>query len=375
MSSEPARSFDRTGDLHNLRPALVVVDEAHYAKNRNAGRSIAIESLARQSKQLLLMTGTPMENRLEEFASLLEFVSPTIASKIPTDPLQALSLSPKALRELVAPVYLRRNQEDVLTELPASIDSDEWLKPGKPEKAAYLRAVKERIFMGMRRSITMGDGSKSTSKMERLLEIIDESAEEGQRVIVFSFFTRVVETICGILPVVHGPITGRTPPYERQRIIDDFGSSPAPAVLVAQIQAGGTGLNIQAASVVVLMEPQIKPSLEEQAIARAHRMGQTRPVHVFRLLAAESVDERMVQMLARKRGDFESFARDSSIKEATAEAVEISDSAMANEIIRLERIRLGLDAAELPTSADDSSVVKSGRRNNPDDAGQTKLSY
>ena len=85
----------------------------------------------------------------------------------------------------------------------------------------------------------------------------------------------------------------------RQRLIDDFGRMPGYAVLLSQIAAGGTGLNMQAASVVVVTEPQWKPSIEEQAIARCHRMGQVRRVHVHRLLAEEGVDRRMLDVLAR----------------------------------------------------------------------------
>src|SRR5205814_2181577 len=95
----------------------------------------------------------------------------------------------------------------------------------------------------------------------------------------------------------HGPITGSSSTVERQRLVDEFTESDKPAVLVCQIEAGGVGLNIQAASVVILCEPQVKPSIEAQAIARAHRMGQVRTVQVHRLLIADSVDQRMLELL------------------------------------------------------------------------------
>jgi SNF2 family DNA or RNA helicase len=90
---------------------------------------------------------------------------------------------------------------------------------------------------------------------------------------------------------------GDLTPRQRQELVDDFTAERGPAVLVAQIEAGGVGLNIQAASVVVLTEPQRKPTTEEQAIARAHRLGQTRRVHVHRLLARDCFDERMIEVL------------------------------------------------------------------------------
>lgn len=91
------------------------------------------------------------------------------------------------------------------------------------------------------------------------------------------------------------PINGSVTPQRRQEIIDEFDKAPAGTVLVAQIQSGGTGLNIQSASVVVLCEPQFKPSIENQAISRAYRMGQTRNVLVYRLLCEDTVDEKSCQ--------------------------------------------------------------------------------
>ena len=136
-------------------------------------------------------------------------------------------------------------------------------------------------------------------------------------------------------------------------MIDRFTARKGPAVLINQIEAGGVGLNIQAASVVILTEPQWKPATEEQAIARCHRMGQIRPVEVHRLLTKNSVDERMLVILARKSALFAEYVRASVMKEATPEAVDITDrdsvqkalsqTEQERRIIELERRRLGLD--------------------------------
>lgn len=111
-------------------------------------------------------------------------------------------------------------------------------------------------------------------------------------------------------------------------------------MLLSQIQAGGTGLNMQAASVVILCEPQIKPTLEHQAVARAHRMGQVRTVQVHRLLAADSVDQRMVELLARKDRLFDAYARRSDLAEAAPDAVDVSDGELARRIVEEEQQRL-----------------------------------
>lgn len=112
-------------------------------------------------------------------------------------------------------------------------------------------------------------------------------------------------------------------------------------MLVSQIQAGGVGLNIQAASVVVICEPQLKPTLEDQAIARAHRMGQLQRVQVHRLLSDEGVDQRIVEILAEKRRLFEDFARHSETASSAVEAYGVSEAELARQIVAEERERLG----------------------------------
>lgn len=343
-SYDTVRSMHQAGLLDELPVSLLVADEAHYVKNADSLRSKAVAALSERAKRVLFLSGTPLENRLQEFHAIIGYLQPGVI-----DPrLGALAVGNTALfRKEVAPVYLRRNQEDVLSELPEKIEADEWLTIGKHERHAYEQKVREKNFMGMRRAVVIGDGKTGTAKLERLKELVEEALEDGQKVLVFSFFREVIERVMQSLGTVFGPITGETSSAERMRMIQEFTQTETPAVLVAQIQAGGTGLNIQAASVVILMEPQIKPSMESQAIARAHRMGQVRPVQVYRLLASESVDQQMVEMLAEKSRLFDVYARESSLKEAAEEAVDVSDTRLAREIIRreLERLeRKALDA-------------------------------
>lgn len=123
-------------------------------------------------------------------------------------------------------------------------------------------------------------------------------------------------------------------------LVDKFSNSSHGAVLVAQITAGGVGLNIQSASVVVICEPQIKPTMEDQAVARAHRMGQTEVVQVHRLLTENSVDERIRVLLKDKKQIFEEFARDSVIAKRATDAVDMTDAELARMVVAAERERL-----------------------------------
>ncbi|MGH3630835.1 MAG: DEAD/DEAH box helicase, partial [Sciscionella sp.] len=316
-------TFSTLGSLRcvdDTEVAMLVVDEAHYVKNPDAKRSQHIRRASGRAQRTLFLTGTPMENRVEEFRNLVGYLQPRLAARI--DPSDAIA-GAKRFRRAVAGVYLRRNQEDVLTELPEKIEIEDWVRPTAQDDAAYRSAVAQRHLMRMRQAAFASPGS---AKLERLSEIVSEGIDDGRKVIVFSYFLGVLDSIARRLgPVAMGPLTGSVPPHARQELIDGFTRHPSAAVLLSQIEAGGVGLNIQAASVVVIAEPQWKPSSEDQAIARAHRMGQVRTVQVHRLLAKGTVDDRMREILEHKRLLFDEFARKSDAKEADRRAVDTTD--------------------------------------------------
>ncbi|MEV5999085.1 DEAD/DEAH box helicase [Streptomyces griseomycini] len=323
---------------------LLVVDEAHSVKNPQAKRSQTVALWAEHCERALFMTGTPMENRVAEFRSLVRMLDSGVADSLGER--DALTGS-VAFRKAVAPVYLRRNQEDVLTELPSLQQTDEWEELSASDEEAYREAVRAGNFMAMRRAAYLRPGK--SAKLDRLREIVREAGENGQKTVVFSLFRDVLGVVGEALAAgpadgapVFGPLTGSVPAGRRQRIVDDFAAVPGPAVLLAQIQVAGVGLNMQAASVVVLCEPQVKPTLEHQAVARAHRMGQVRPVRVHRLLATGGVDERMVRMLEDKTRLFDAYARRSAVAEATPDAVDVSDTELARRIVEEEQARLGV---------------------------------
>lgn len=325
-----------------LRPAMLVVDEAHYVKNPATRRSRAVSGWSQRTDRVLFLTGTPMENRVEEFRSLVRQLQPELAPLISTSHGAAGS---QAFRRAVAPAYLRRNQQDVLTELPALVQVDEWEEFSAADLLAYREAVGAGQFMRMRRA-AYADPATS-AKLNRLRELVAEAAGNGLKVVVFSYFREVLETVRQALgDAVFGPLTGSLPAARRQDLIDAFTAADGHAVLLSQIQAGGVGLNVQAASVVILCEPQIKPTMEHQAVARAHRMGQIRPVQVHRLLAADSVDQRLLDILARKERLFDAYARRSDVAETTPDAVDVSDGSLARRIVEEEQQRLAAGAGE-----------------------------
>ncbi|WP_412543930.1 SNF2-related protein [Longispora sp. K20-0274] len=325
--------------LHTLAPpeetvGMLVVDEAHYVKNPDTRRSRAVRTWIGRTDRTLFLTGTPMENRVAEFRSLVSYLQPALVP----DVADAVAGS-RAFRSAVAPAYLRRNQEDVLRELPSLIQVDEWEEPSRADEDAYRSAVLAGNFMAMRRAAYAD--AHASAKLRRLRELVAEAAGNQLKVVVFSYFRDVLDTVGrAIGDGTFGPITGDVAPARRQEIIDEFAARPGHAVLLSQIQAGGVGLNMQAASVVVLCEPQVKPTLEHQAVARAHRMGQVRTVQVHRLLVVGGVDERMLEILATKSRLFDAYARRSDLAESVPDAVDVSDRGLARRIVEEEQLRL-----------------------------------
>ena len=241
----------------------------------------------------------------------------------------------------------------MLTELPELVQVDEWEEFGTEDGAAYRAAVREGNFMAMRRAAFAVSQARDSAKLTRLVEIAREATANERKVVVFSYFRDVLDVVGTALGArLRGPITGSTSTTERQRIVDNFTSSPTPSVLVCQIEAGVVGLNIQAASVVILCEPQVKPSIEAQAVARAHRMGQVRTVQVHRLLIADSVDQRMLELLGSKAQLFDAYVRHSAIAQASPGAVDISEVQLGRTIVAQEQHRLASAPVRPVESAD-----------------------
>ena len=307
--------------------SLLVVDEAHYIKNPEAQRTVNVKNISEHAERLLFMTGTALENKVDEMVTLINVLQPQVAAKIKGMTFMA---SAPQFRKSVSPVYYRRKREDVLTELPELIESKEWCMMNRTEEAIYEQAVLARNYAESRRVSWNVDDLKYSSKAARLLELVEEAEADGRKVIVFSFFLDTIRKITLLLGSrCTNPINGSVTPQRRQEIIDEFDQAPPGTVLVAQIQSGGTGLNIQSASVVVLCEPQFKPSIENQAISRAYRMGQTRNVLVYRLLCENSVDEKLMALLEDKQAIFDAFADKS---EAAIESKEIDERTFGNII-------------------------------------------
>ncbi len=314
---------------------MITADEAQYIKNPNARRTQRFRKFSLQAKRTLYMTGTPLENRVDEMCELIRALQPNVALELESR--KYLAAAP-LFKELAAPVYLRRRREDVLNELPDIIYTDEWCELSLSERMQYMQDVRDGAFNRMRR-VSWIRADLFSTKANRLKELVETAKEEGRRVLVFSWF---LDTVCTVRSLLNdsctGVITGAVRPAERQEIIDRFSEAPPGSVLIMQAMAGGIGLNIQSASMIIFAEPQIKPSIEQQSISRAYRMGQTRTVTVHRLLAVNTIDEAMCEMLERKQEIFDAFADESVMAEEELNTAE--QSAWIQSIIRKEQEKL-----------------------------------
>jgi SNF2 family DNA or RNA helicase len=340
----------------SMRISMLVVDEVHYIKNPDALRTKNVSKLIPSSDRVLFMTGTALENNVQEMVNIITMLQPQMALKI--KPL-AFMATAKLFKEKIAEVYYRRRREDVLTELPELEEISEWCKLLPEEKSVYRSTVmsSKKNFSLIRRVSWNTTDIENSSKAIRLLELVEEAKSEGRKVLIFSFFLDTISSVASIvqshggnvLPIINGSVA----PNTRQEIIDNFEKAPAGSVLPAQVIAGGTGLNIQAASVVILCEPQLKPSTENQAISRAYRMGQSRKVLVYRLLCEKTVDEKIMDMLQKKQEIFDKFA-----DESVAASNEIKDSELES-LINEESKRLALEGendATTTSSTEPTSV-------------------
>ncbi len=335
---------------------MLVVDEAHNVKNSKARRTQNVLLLVQKAERVLYMTGTPLENRLEEMRYLIESIDHATGVKLKMLP----SVMNKQFADMISHVYLRRNREDVLTELPELIETEEWIEMNETEKKAYKESLKSKNFMAVRR-ISWNAGEAS-GKLTRLKELCEEAKEDGRRVLVFSYFLDTLEICESALGAdCVGRIDGGLSPLKRQELVDRFREASDGAVLLGQVTAAGVGLNIQAASVVIFCEPQLKPSMEEQAIARAYRMGQERGVTVYRLLIKDGIDERILEILKEKQKLFENYADRSVVGD---EDMKKNREAYIQEVMEDELKRLegkdteGVPGVEAHTAAEEAPAVE-----------------
>ena len=333
LTSYPLLARDQA-QLAEMRFALVVFDEAHNLKNPRTAGHAAARALAAERK--IALTGTPVENRLADAWALFEIVTPGLLGTRSAFARTYRGLGepggdPTAqgrLARKLKPFLLRRTKEAVAPDLPAKsvVPLSITLEPAQmalheSQRLLMHERVRDEIArVGLMRAqiivltaltrlrqiccdprlIQKTGKAAPSAKLARLIELLEEMVPEGRQIILFSQFTSMLDLIkpeLDRLGVGWVELTGRT--KDRKTPVTRFQSGEVPLILVS-LKAGGTGLNLTAADTVVLYDPWWNPAIEAQAIDRAHRIGQTKPVFVYRMVASGTIEEKILALQQRK---------------------------------------------------------------------------
>ena len=318
---------------------VLVIDEAQAIKNPGARQTRQVKAL--NSRTRLALTGTPIENRLGDLWSLFDFLTPGLLGGAKDFGRLASAASKRSggaygpLRALVSPYILRRLKTDktVISDLPDKTELRTFCHLTPVQAALYSEAVEDlkRVLAGKNEGIErkgyvlaalmrfkqicnhpsqwLGDGlwdPQASGKLERLRELCDEIAARQEKVLVFTQFREMTEPLAQFLQGVFGRpglvLHGGTPVKARKKLVDEFQTELGPPFFVLSLKAGGTGLNLTAASHVVHFDRWWNPAVEDQATDRAFRIGQKKNVLVHKLVCRGTLEERIDELITSKKG-------------------------------------------------------------------------
>lgn len=312
----------------------VILDEAQNIKNPSSQNAKSVKEL--KSKNRFALTGTPIENSLMELWSIFDFIMPNYLydeNKFTTRYYRRLEEEPviiEELKRLVTPFILRRYKKDVIKELPDKIEkkliipmeeeqkkvykaysdhikaliekkviNDEF-KSSKIEILSYITKLRQ---IAIDPSLVMDKYLGGSGKMEAILELVTQGIEENHKILIFSQFTSVLKNISKLFKlndISFSYLDGSTPSKERGKLVEDFNKN-SNSVFLISLKAGGTGLNLTSADIVIHFDPWWNPAVEDQASDRAHRIGQKNVVEVIKMISENSVEEKIVNLQEEKR--------------------------------------------------------------------------
>jgi superfamily II DNA or RNA helicase len=338
----------------------IVLDEAQAIKNAATKRSQAAMRL--QGKFKLLTTGTPIENHLGELWNLFQFINPGLLGSLDNfnqkfaNPIERLQEhdARQRLKKLIQPFILRRTKAQVLAELPARTEIVLHVQLSKEEKLFYEALRREALekltnseahagqkhlqvlaeIMRLRRAcchtkLVKPEINLSSSKLELFGETVTELLDNGHKALVFSQFVDHLSIVRAYLDeqnISYQYLDGSTPTKERKKRVDAFQSGEGDVFLIS-LKAGGTGLNLTAADYVIHLDPWWNPAVEDQASDRAHRIGQQRPVTIYRLVAKDTIEDKIVALHQHKR----------DLANSLLEGTEMSGKISTDDLLQLIR--------------------------------------
>lgn len=309
----------------------LVVDEGQMVKNANTQRHLTLTQVKRH--HTIMLSGTPIENGLHEIWAQFNLLIPGIIQL--QDRLHKMMSSSNDLafvelsRKLLSPFILRRTKEEVLDKFPHKHINDIFIELSPSERVIYKRlkqiaitAIKEGVTGRVNSVVLTGllrlrqacvcpqilpanlqyQNVAISSKFKTALEIIDSNISVGYKTLVFSQFTSALERFQNLLSdknIETYILTGST--SDRARLVNDFNNTEGVKVFLISLKAGGTGLNLTAANRVILLDDWWNPAVEEQAFARAHRIGQSQDVEIYRLICKDTIEEKIIDLQEKKK--------------------------------------------------------------------------
>ncbi len=344
--------------LAKVQWQTIVLDEAQFIKNFATKRSRSAMNL--QGGFKLITTGTPIENHLGELWNLFRFINPGLLGSLSSfnqrfaTPIEKFGdqQARHRLKKLIQPFLLRRTKNQVLAELPSrteivlhvdlsaeemafyeALRQDAIVKLSESEATAgakHLQVLAE--IMKLRRAccnarLVMPDIPLPSAKLQLFSEVLGELLDNRHKALVFSQFVdhlHIIRDYLDTQKIRYQYLDGRTPAAERKKRVDAFQAGEGDVFLIS-LKAGGTGLNLTAADYVIHMDPWWNPAVEDQASDRVHRIGQQRPVTIYRLVAKDTIEEKIVELHHYKR----------DLADSLLEGADISTKMSTEELVRL----------------------------------------
>lgn len=319
---------------NNIEFNYCILDEAQYIKNPHCQNAISVKKI--NAKTRFALTGTPIENSVMELWSIFDFVMPGYLfdeKMFSVRYYKKIKEEPEVIKDLskfIKPFILRRKKKDVIKELPDKIEKTIMVDLGDKQKKIYAAYAKHALELIERKvkddefknskieilayitklrqlcldpSIVIKEYSGSSAKIEALAELLRQSIDEGHRILVFSQFTSVLKNIASRISydgVNYSYLDGSVPSQKRMSLVDNFNQGENSVFLIS-LKAGGTGLNLTSADIVIHFDPWWNPAVEEQATDRAHRIGQKNVVEVIKLIAKGTIEEKIIALQQEKK--------------------------------------------------------------------------
>lgn len=329
-------------EYQQLNLEYLVLDEAQFIKNSTSKTNQALRKLT--PRNAFALSGTPIENRIEELWAIFEVVMPGLLPS--KKAFKHLAPAEVALR--VTPFIMRREKKKVLTELPEKVESNLYNELTKEQKAVYLAQLKQmqvkvkgmsgdafvknkiEILAGLTRlrqicdtpALYLDEYNSDSGKINQLKEILQQAKDNDRHVLIFSQFTTMLDEIkteLNELGLDSYLLKGDTKPKERLEMVNQFNDGEKSIFLIS-LKAGGTGLNLTRADMVILVDLWWNPAVEDQATARAHRIGQKNNVDVFRLITKGTIEEQIFKLQEKKRNFVDQVLSGTENKASLSEA-------------------------------------------------------